>query len=455
MDTTVTTRLTRRVLRTDSRSGLLALAAALALIVSLAMSFFSGAAAAAVLGPTDNVGICHHDNGVKVYNAISPNVDSIVKPSGHDSHADDIIPVFDYDLGKGAGVQRYPGKNLGLLSTLNNGCVPPPGVPTNPTHVAPGAVIVTPSVCAGSPSAPTAATYTVPSTTGITYSPAAGGTATPGTTINVTATANAGYVIDVGGVLSPSVVLHATVPAAPTSCTGGGGGNPTTGGNGSPTTGGNGSPTTGGTLSSPAAAVNNLGLSKAGTGNAVPGDELVWTLAVTNTSGAAATGFMVTDVLPTGLSYSLAEGPNFTCTVTQQTISCTYNGSLAVGQTASVTVRALLDSTYQSILVRNIATLDPNRSDSNAADNTSTADTSVALPETGGAVVVGGTTGGAVAPPAKPVVKPGTPAAGGSGGGALPFTGSPSSQLVRTGLALLLLGWYFVTVGRRRPVHAG
>jgi uncharacterized repeat protein (TIGR01451 family) len=448
--TTVTTRLTRRVLRTESRSGVLALAAALALIISLVMSFFSAAAAAAVLGQNDNVGICHHDNGAKVYNAIAPNVDSIVKASGHDSHADDIIPAFDYDLGKGAGVQHYPGKNLGLLSTLNNGCVAPPGGPAAPTHVAPGAVIVNPSVCAGNPSAPTVPTFTVPSTAGITYSPAAGGTATPGTTINVTATANAGYVIDVGGVLSPSVVLHATIPAAPTNCTGGGPGNPTTGGNGNPTTGG--------TPPSPAAGVNNLGLSKAGTGNAVPGDELVWTLAVTNTSGAAATGFMVTDVLPTGLSYSLAEGPQFDCTVTQQTISCTYKGSLAVGQTASVTVRALLDSAYQSILVRNVATLDPNRSDNNAADNTSTADTSVALPATGGGVVVGGTTGGAVAPPAKPVAKPGTPAAGGSGGGggggALPFTGSPSSQLVQTGLAMLLLGWYFVTVGRRRPGHA-
>jgi uncharacterized repeat protein (TIGR01451 family) len=420
----------------------LALAAALALIVSLTMSFFSSAASAAVLGQNDNVAICHHDNGAKVYNAISPNVDSIVKASGHDSHSDDIIPAFDYDLGKGAGVQHYPGKNLGLLGTLNNGCVPPPGGPANPTHVAPAAVVVTPSVCAGNPSAPTTPTFSVPSTAGITYSPAVGGPATPGTTINVTATANAGYVIDVGGVLSPSVVLHATIPAAPTNCTGGGGGNPTTGGNGNPTTGGS-TPDT-----------NNLGLSKTGTGNAVPGDELVWNLAVTNTSGAAATGFMVTDVLPAGLSYSLAEGPHFACTVAQQTISCTYNGTLAVGQTANITVRALLDSTYDSVLVHNVATLDPNRSDSNAADNSSTADTSVALPETGGGVVVGGTTGGAVAPPAKPVVKPGPPAAGGGGGGALPFTGAPTSQLVQTGLAMLLLGWYFVTVGRRHRMHA-
>ncbi|MDT7538299.1 MAG: large repetitive protein [Actinomycetota bacterium] len=449
----MTTRLTRRVLRTDSRSGVLALAAALALIVSLTMSFFSSAASAAVLGQNDNVGICHHDNGVKVYNAIAPNVDSIVKASGHDSHSDDIIPSFDYDLGKGAGVQHYPGKNLGLLSTLNNGCVPPPGGPANPTHVTPGTVIVTPSVCAGNPSAPTTPTFSVPSTTGITYSPAAGGTATPGTTVDVTATANAGYVIDVGGVLSPSVVLHATIPAAPTNCTGGGSGNPTTGGNGNPTTGGTLPGTTGGSTPD----VNNLGLSKTGTGNAVPGDELVWNVAVTNTSGAAATGFMVTDVLPAGLSYSLAEGPHFTCTVALQTISCTYNGTLAVGQTASISVRALLDSTYQSILVRNIATLDPNRSDSNSADNTSTADTSVSLPTGGGGVVTGGTTGGAVAPPAKPVVKPGTPAAGGGGGGgggALPFTGSYTSQLAQGGLALLLLGWYLVTVGRRRPVHA-
>jgi uncharacterized repeat protein (TIGR01451 family) len=422
---TVMLRMPHRILPTRSRTGALASVAALALGVSLTMGFFSASAAAAVLGSNDNVGICHHDNGVKVYNAISPNVDSIVRVNGHDSHSDDIIPSFDYDLGKGAGVQHYPGKNLGLLSTLTNGCVPPPGGPANPTHVGPGSLGTSSSVCAGNPSAPTAPGFTVPTTPGITYSPAVGGTAAPGSTVTVTATANAGYVIDVNGVLSPSVVLSVVIPALATGCSTNVVILPTI------------TPTVTPTTPTP----DNLGISKTGTGTAQPGDELVWTLVVTNVAGTPATAFTVTDELPAGLSLSLAEGPGYACNAALQVITCTYAGSLAVGQSAGITVRALLDSGFQGTSVSNTAVVDPGRADSDSTDNSSTAVTTVTQPSPApGGDFTGGGTGAAVNPP---------PAAGDGDGAALPFTGVNTAGLVETSVLLVLFGALFVHVSRQ------
>jgi uncharacterized repeat protein (TIGR01451 family) len=467
----------------------------------MAMSFFASSASAAVLGPNDNVGICHFDNGVKPYVFNSPNISSLFKPNGHDSHANDIIPSFTYNLGKPGDVDTfYPGKNLGNggLAILTNGCTAPTsvtplaptvvqstcvngvgsvptytirpvtgvvysvnGTPVTGTHnAAPGSTVtvtvaplssayvlsstapfvltfttpncsvaVTPvapsvsqSVCTnGAPSTPS---YTLNGPTGVIYSVngnVVSGTvsAVAGSTVTVTATAAAGYALAPGSVTS----FPLTFNAAP-NCAGAG-------------------PVVGGVTPTPD---NNLGVGKTGTGTAQPGDELVWTLVVTNTAGIAATGFTVTDALPTGLSYSLAEGPGYTCNAVLQVITCTYAGSLAVGQSANITVRALLDSSYQGTSVSNTVSLDPRRQDSNAADNTATAVTTVTQPSPSPSpspspdAFTGGGGGGAV-----------TPEQPSGGGAALPFTGSPVERMVQTALAMCLVGWYLVAATRRRP----
>jgi hypothetical protein len=46
------------------------------------------------------------------------------------------------------------------------------------------------------------------------------------------------------------------------------------------------------------------------------------------------------------------------------------------------------------------------------------------------------------------------PAATGGGGAALPFTGSESARLLRTGVSLLLLGLFLTVVARRRRAVA-
>jgi uncharacterized repeat protein (TIGR01451 family) len=187
----------------------------------------------------------------------------------------------------------------------------------------------------------------------------------------------------------------------------------------------------------------NLGVSKTGPGSAKPGDELVYTIDVTNVKGTPATGFTVTDVLPIGLAYSLATGTDFTCGIAGQTITCIYNGTLAVGQKATIAVRALLDSTFTGKTVGNTAVVDPRRADTDATDNSSTATTTVTpLPLSGG----GG--GAAEAPSPSP-----SPAAGGGEGGAgLPITGSSCASWFQAGVSFLVLGLFLGLVGRRRRI---
>jgi uncharacterized repeat protein (TIGR01451 family) len=244
----------------------------------------------------------------------------------------------------------------------------------------------------------TTPSYTVPTTTGVVYTPATGGTATPGSTVTVTAAAAAGYVLS--GPVSFPLVFAAAPDCA-----------------------------------------ENVGVSKTGPGSAQPGDELVYAIDVTNVKGTPATGFTVTDVLPTGLSFSSATGTGFTCSNLGQTITCLYSGSLPAGQKATIAVRALLDSTFTGKTVANTAIVDPGRADTDAADNSSTATTTVVpLPLTGGG---GGT---AEAPSPSPSAAP----TGGGGDAALPFTGSDSARQLQAGVSLLVLGLFLALIARRR-----
>jgi uncharacterized repeat protein (TIGR01451 family) len=197
-------------------------------------------------------------------------------------------------------------------------------------------------------------------------------------------------------------------------------------------------------------AVQDLGLSKTGTGAAKPGDELVYTVVVTNVKGTPATGFTVTDVLPAGLSFSSASGTDFVCSNVANAITCVYAGSLGVGQTAQVVVRALLLETFTGTDVANTAIVDPGRSDDNAANNSSTATTTVTQPTA--APIAGGAGGGATGG--------GTPSTGGGGGaasgagGALPFTGTYADRLLEGGVSLLVLGLFVALLARRRERDA-
>jgi uncharacterized repeat protein (TIGR01451 family) len=198
--------------------------------------------------------------------------------------------------------------------------------------------------------------------------------------------------------------------------------------------------------------VQDLGLSKTGTGAAHPGDELVWNLDVTNVKGTPATGFTVTDALPAGTSYSSADGPGFLCTHVVAAISCRYTGSLAVGDSARVVVRALLLESFTGTTVDNTAVVDPGRSDSEGANNRATAITSVtpaAVPVVvpDGPAPVSGSGGGEAA---GPVAVPTAPQPSSAEGSGLPFTGWATARTLQTGLALLLAGLLLSLAARAR-----
>jgi uncharacterized repeat protein (TIGR01451 family) len=167
---------------------------------------------------------------------------------------------------------------------------------------------------------------------------------------------------------------------------------------------------------------------------------LDYTVTVTNVKGTPATAFTVTDVLPTGLAFGSATGAGFTCGNVGQTVTCLYSGSLAVGQSASFVVQALIDPTFTGTSIANTAIVDPGRGDSDSADNSSTATTTIVpLPISGG-------NGGPALQPTDPPVPP----TGGGGGGALPFTGADSLQVLRAGVTLLLVGLFLMLTMRRR-----
>ncbi|MDX6197853.1 MAG: hypothetical protein QOJ79_1004, partial [Actinomycetota bacterium] len=293
-----------------------------------------------------------------------------------------------------------------------------------PTRVAAVAPTVTQSQCANGVA--TTPSYTVPVTPGVVYSPAVGGAGVPGTTVTVTATAVAGFVLSNPGA-SPFSVVFAAAP----SC----GGNP-------PPPIILPSPSPSPSPSASPAPDNNLGVSKTGPGSAHPGDELVYTIDVTNAKGTPATAFTVTDVLPVGLAYSSASGTAFTCAIAGQTIACVYSGTLTVGQHASIIVRALLDAAYTGKTVANTALVDPGRADTDAADNSSTATTDVVpVPLTGG--------GGGAAEEPTPAPSA-APTGGGGGAVGLPFTGANSLQVLRLAVLLLVVGLFLMLVTRRR-----
>jgi uncharacterized repeat protein (TIGR01451 family) len=192
--------------------------------------------------------------------------------------------------------------------------------------------------------------------------------------------------------------------------------------------------------------IDDLAVSKAGPATVRPGDELVYTLIVTNVKGSTATAFTVTDTLAAGLTFSSASGTGFTCVNAGQLITCTFAGSLPVGQTATISVRALLDSAFTSATIANTAVVNPGRPDSDSTNNSSTTAAEVVpLPISGG--------GGGGATATQPSQAPGGLGGGSgtvAGGAALPFTGAAAASLLETGVTLLLLGLLLALAARRR-----
>jgi uncharacterized repeat protein (TIGR01451 family) len=122
----------------------------------------------------------------------------------------------------------------------------------------------------------------------------------------------------------------------------------------------------------------DLSIVKAGPTTAVaPGDNVPYTLTVTNIGTGSASNVQVTDTLPAAMTFVSASGNGFTCSGTSS-ISCQLAGSLAPGASAVVNVVAALSSSYGSTAIANTAVVLP--TDANPGNNTDTESTAVTLP---------------------------------------------------------------------------
>ena len=93
----------------------------------------------------------------------------------------------------------------------------------------------------------------------------------------------------------------------------------------------------------------DLALSKSHTGNFTAGADGSYTLTVSNVgNGPTAAAITVTDTLPTGLTYSSASGPNWSCAAASQVVTCTNPGPLAANATGAITLNVHIASNATS-----------------------------------------------------------------------------------------------------------
>ena len=99
-------------------------------MMSGGLVLMTGGSAQASVTNTDNVTICHDPQGNgntgNGYTIETVDPFSIIKDSGHDGHAGDIIPTFSYDFDQGSKHYEgtYPGKNTDKASWIGNDCAP-------------------------------------------------------------------------------------------------------------------------------------------------------------------------------------------------------------------------------------------------------------------------------------------------------------------------------------------
>ena len=156
------------------------------------------------------------------------------------------------------------------------------------------------------------------------------------------------------------------------------------------------------------------------------GAAIGFTITASNTGAGAASGALIDDVLPTGVTWSIdaavTAGP-LQCTITTGTLTCTGTLAALASQVVHVTAPT---STANCATYDNTVTLTATNTPQSP---TASATTTVVCPQV------------IVSPPKPPQVSP--PAV-------LPNTGGPDAWLPASGLALLLAGGTLVAADRRR-----
>ena len=129
------------------------------------------------------------------------------------------------------------------------------------------------------------------------------------------------------------------------------------------------------------------------------GTNLTYTLQVTNNGPATAQNVVVTDPLPSQVTYASSSTTQGSCSLSGTTVTCNL-GSIGVGGLVIVTINVTAQTFSSSQLATNTATVTASTSDPNLSNNTSTVNSTIvsptavqlvllsAVPRAGGGVVI-------------------------------------------------------------------
>ena len=121
----------------------------------------------------------------------------------------------------------------------------------------------------------------------------------------------------------------------------------------------------------------DLSIAKSGSPNpVVAGQDLVYTISITNSGPDDATGVTLTDTLPPGVSFVSAASTQGSCGESGGTVTCDL-GIVANGLTSTVTI---VVTPLAAGTLPNAASVTANETDSNAANDQDTEDTKVLAP---------------------------------------------------------------------------
>lgn len=131
------------------------------------------------------------------------------------------------------------------------------------------------------------------------------------------------------------------------------------------------------TAATPLTRSADLAVTKTGPATARSGERISWTVAVTNNGPSSASDAVLTDQLPSGVSFVSASATGAaTCTNSNSQVTCSL-GSLAPGATRTATIVGLIDSGVPASTLTNTATASSTTADPRPADNRATAQTTV------------------------------------------------------------------------------